>query len=133
MQARTSTEKLAAASAKFDELQAQALQDAAAAETARQGLLAQAAADLERCRQDRDKAVRDVQEQAQAEKLSLQERHRAEQAACQAQSQSDRHQLLQRQIQRAKVLLDFKHGAVAACQACRQARGWHMQYTCSKP
>ena len=93
----------------------QALQDAAAAETARQGLLAQAAADLECCRQDKAKAIRDVQEQAQNEKLSLQEQHSAEHAALQEQSQSDRHQLLQRQIQRAKVLMNFVHGAVAAC------------------
>lgn len=102
-QARESDEQLAAVSAKLANLQAQAAQDAAAAETARQALLAKATAELQECKQESESMLRDVQEQARCERASLRDQHNAEQAALQERSQSDRHRLLQQQVQKAKV------------------------------
>lgn len=113
MQARMSDDQLAAVSAELAKVQSQAVQDAAAAETARQASLAKATAELQECKQESKKVLRDVREQAQMEMISLRDQYHAEQAALLERSQADRHRLLQQQIQKAKVCIDNR--AVGAC------------------
>ena len=108
--------QLADVTKRWEDLQIKAAAEQAAAALDRQNAAANASSKLADCEGRWQKRFEDVQQQAAGDRAALEEQHSKEKASAQQDLQADKHQLVQRLMQKAKV---SEFSSAETLQYCR--------------